>query len=46
MNEIIWLLLGLAVACAGLYFLYPQYLVSLVVGAVRRWGRMSEKSVV
>ena len=46
MSVFLWLLLGLGVAFAGLYFLYPEHLVALVIGLVRRWGRTSAKSVV
>ncbi len=41
-----WIVLPVVVAFVGGYFLYPQALVVLIVGAARRWGRLSEKSVV
>ena len=46
MNWVIWLLLGAGIAFAVLYTLFPARLVALVIGAVRKWGRMSAKSVV
>lgn len=46
MNWTIWLLLGTGVAFAGIYTLFPEHLVALVLGTVRKWGRMSAKSVV
>ncbi len=46
MSVFVWLLLGFGVAFAGLYFFYPARLFALIIGLVRRWGRMSAKSVV
>ena len=46
MNWFIWSLLVLGIAFAGIYTLFPARLVALVIGMVRRWGRMSAKSVV
>jgi len=46
MNWLIWLLLATAVALVGLYFLFPAQLVAALFGLVRKWARMSAKSVV
>ena len=46
MNWFIWLLLVSGIAFAGIYYFFPARLVALVIGMVRRWGRMSAKSVV
>ena len=46
MNQVLWLLLGLAVVFAVIYYLYPATLVALIIGLVRKWGRLSESSVV
>jgi pimeloyl-ACP methyl ester carboxylesterase len=46
MSVFLWLLLAVGVAFAGLYFLYPAGLVLIVVGLVRKRGRLSVKSVV
>ena len=46
MNGFFWLLLGLGIAFAGIYYLFPAWLVALLVGMVRKWGRMSAKSVI
>ncbi len=45
MNWFFWLLLALGVAFAGIYYLFPAWLVALVVGMVRKGARMSAKSV-
>jgi len=46
MNQLLWSLLGLAVVFAVIYYLYPATLVALIIGLVRKWGRLSEYSVV
>lgn len=46
MNWFFWSLLALGVASAVLYYVFPARLVALVIGIVRKWGRLSEKSVV
>ena len=46
MNWFFWLLLIAGIAFAGIYYLLPARLVALVIGMVRKWGRMSAKSVV
>ena len=46
MSWFIWLLLGTGIVFAGLYYLFPARLVALVIGTMRRWGRLSAKSVV
>jgi len=45
MNGFLWLLVSLGVAFAAVYFLYPSLLVAMVIGGVRRWGRMTPKSL-
>ncbi len=46
MNWFFWLLLISGIAFAGIYYLLPARLVALFIGMVRKWGRMSAKSVV
>ena len=46
MSQLLWLLLGLAVVFAVIYNLYPATLVALLIGLVRKWGRLSANSVV
>jgi pimeloyl-ACP methyl ester carboxylesterase len=46
MSVIFWLIFALGVTFAVVYYFYPAYLVALVVGLVRKWGRLSVKSVV
>jgi pimeloyl-ACP methyl ester carboxylesterase len=46
MSVIFWLIFALGVTFAVVYYFYPAYLVASVVGLVRKWGRLSVKSVV
>jgi pimeloyl-ACP methyl ester carboxylesterase len=46
MNIFFWLLLFAAILLAGVYFLAPQLLVALTVWLVRKWGRLTAKSIV
>lgn len=46
MNGFFWLLLALSIAFAGIYTLFPAWLVALVIGMVRKGARMSANSVV
>ncbi len=40
------LLLAAGILLAGIHFFFPAWLVAAVIGTVRKWGRMTAKSVV
>jgi pimeloyl-ACP methyl ester carboxylesterase len=42
----LWLLSAAIVAFAIIYFFFPAWLVVAIIGSVRKWGRMSAKSIV
>ena len=46
MSGLLWLVAIPGLAFAGVYFFAPAYLVAVTIGLVRRWGRLSPKSVV
>lgn len=46
MSVLFWLLMFAVIAFIGVYFLAPRLLVALTVGLVRKWGRLTAKSIV
>ncbi len=46
MNFFLGLLLAAGILLAGIYFFFPAWLVVAVIGTVRKWGRMTAKSIV
>jgi pimeloyl-ACP methyl ester carboxylesterase len=46
MHWSLWLLLVAGVSFAAVYFFFPAWLVAATIAAIRKWGRMTAKSVV
>ena len=45
MSWSLWSILAVVVAFISIYFFFPAWLVAMITGAARLWGRMSAKTV-